>query len=68
VQPYMAKLPQHQPRSGHVAVARMYADIQMRRHTRHTLGMPLPPYVVDVQPRWRTARMATAHGVYMESC
>jgi hypothetical protein len=43
--------PQRHPGRDHVG-ARVYADIQTRRHT---LGMPLPPYVAD-------ALTAMAHG------
>jgi hypothetical protein len=61
VQAYMAERPQRHPGRGHTGDARVYADIQMRRHTRHTLGIPLPPYVAD-------APTAMAHGVYTRRC
>jgi hypothetical protein len=57
VQAYMTKRPQRQGR-GHTGDARVYADIQTRRHT---LGIPLPPYVAD-------APTAMAHGVYSRRC
>jgi hypothetical protein len=56
VQAYMANGQRH-PGRGYVGDARVYADIQTRRHTRHTLRIPLPPYVAD-------APTAMAHGVY----